>query len=331
MTRAAYAVAACLLAAGAARASDAGTPQAQIREWVMATTAEVRVYDAPDLPRARAALERVMAELRAIDRLMAVQRADSDVSRMNRDAATRPVGVDRRVIDVLEASIAVSRRTGGAFDVTVLPAVLAWGFTGPAPARPRAPVPRPAGYRTLEIDRAAGTVRFGDPRAGVDLGGIAKGYALDRAREILRAAAVRSAWLDLGGEIATLGRPPGGGRWRVAIRHPRRADVVLGIVEVEEAAVSTSGDGERFLEDGEGRTGHVFDARTGLPATGVSSATVVASSATLADAYSTAAIAMGAAFEPLAHTLGVFAVLGRIDPRGSVRLTVTPGLDFTPA
>jgi thiamine biosynthesis lipoprotein len=320
------------VAVPATAAPGPDAPLASLREWVMGTMAELRVHAAADAPVARAALDRAMAEIRDVDRLMAVQRPDSDVSRANREAAERAVGVDPRVLEVLRTSMEVSRLTDGAFDVTVLPVVLAWGFTGSSPARPAGVVPRPAGYRTLRLDGAAGTVRFSDARTGIDLGGIAKGYALDRARDVLRAAGVRSAWLDLGGEIATIGTPPGGGRWRIAVRHPRRSDAVLGIVEVGEAAVSTSGDAERFVDDAAGRAGHIFDPHTGRPAQGLVTATVVAASATLADALSTAAVVMGdEAFERLARRLDVGAVLGELVPAAEIRVRVTPGLRFEPA
>jgi thiamine biosynthesis lipoprotein len=299
-----------------------------MREWTMGTVAELRVYRASDATAARAALEAALAELREIDRLMAVQRADSDVSRANRAAFERPVAVDRRVIEVLQASLEMSRLTGGAFDVTVLPTVLAWGFDGPRPHRP-ATSPLPAGHGTVIVDGPASTVRFTSARTGVDLGGIAKGYALDRARDILRARGVTSAWLDLGGEVATLGAPPDGGHWRLGVRHPRRPGAVLGIVAVGEAAVSTSGDAERYVEDAEGRAGHVIDPRTGRPAHRLLLATVVARSAMLADALSTAAIVMGEeAFLALARRLDVQAVLGTPGPHGAIALTTTPGLEF---
>jgi thiamine biosynthesis lipoprotein len=307
----------------------AGAPQAAVREWMMGTIADVRIYSAPDPAVAREALEEALAELRTIDRLMAVQRPDSDVSRVNREGAARGVVVDRRVIEVVRASLEVSRLTDGAFDVTVLPAVLAWGFTGPNPHRPTGAIPRPSGYGALIIDEAAATIRFTAPNAGVDLGGIAKGYALDRARDILRARGVRSAWMDLGGNVVTLGTPPEGGRWRLGIRHPRRADAVLGVIEVGEAGVSTSGDAERYVEDDQGRAGHIFDPRTGRPADRLVTATVIAPSAALADALSTAAVVMGAEeFAALAARTGVEAVLGVLDSPNHIRLTMTPSLVF---
>ncbi|HWP66390.1 MAG TPA: FAD:protein FMN transferase [Candidatus Limnocylindria bacterium] len=323
--------AAALLLVLAARALAAPEPQAAAREWMMGTIADVRIYAAPNLGAARHALEAALAELRRIDRLMAIQRPESDVSRLNREGARGPVAVDRRVIEVVQRSIEVSRLTGGAFDVTVLPVVRAWGFDGPHPRRPATAPPRPAGYGALEVDEAAATIRFKAPDAGVDLGGIAKGYALDRAREVLRARGVRSAWIDLGGNVATLGLPPGAPRWRIGVRDPRRSGGILGVIETLEAAVSTSSDAERFVDDEAGRAGHVIDPRSGRPANALVTATVVAGSATLADALSTAAVVMGRErFVMLARRLDVEALLGSASTRGDLQLTSTPGLRFEP-
>jgi thiamine biosynthesis lipoprotein len=319
-----------VVAAGSAR--GAGEPLAMLREHTMGTVAEIRVHGAADPAAAAAAAEAAMAELRAIDRLMAVQRGDSDVTRMNQIAARAAVPVDPRVREVLRVALRMHDLTGGAFDVTVLPVVQAWGFDGSQPHRPTGAVPRIAGSNSVRLDEVAGTVRFLDPATAVDLGGIAKGYALDRARAILRAAGVSSAYLDLGGQVATLGPAPDGGLWRIAIRHPRQPGALLGVVSLGEGSVSTSGDAERFVEDGEGRAGHVIDPRTGRPATRLVVATVVAVSATTADALSTAALVMGGDdFLPLASRLGVEALLGTLIRRSEVRTTQTAGLRFEPA
>jgi thiamine biosynthesis lipoprotein len=310
-------------------AADA-PPVAAAREFVMGTIVELRVYDAAGgRPGATRALEAALAEIRTVDRLMAVQRADSDVSRLNREAARGPVRVDPRVLAVLRASRRVGELTGGAFDVTVLPIVRAWGFVDGTPHVPAA-TPRIAGFRHVVVDTAAGTVAFSDPGVQIDLGGIAKGYALDRARAILRAEGVASAYLDLGGEIATLGTPVEGGRWRVGIRHPRRPASLLGVVEVDEAAVSTSGDAEQFVGAGARRIGHIVDPRRGAPAEGLASATVVAASATMADALSTAAVVLGVGpATRLLERLAVDGIFASLD--GDERapdVVVTPGARF---
>ena len=320
------------LVVGVAAARAAGEPLATLHEYVMGTMAEIRIHGAADPAGASAAAEAVMAELRALDRLMAVQRPDSDVSRMNRIAAGAAVPVDPRVLEVLRAALRMHDLTGGAFDVTVLPVVRAWGFDGAQPHRPTGALQRIAGSENIRIDEATGTVRFRDAATAVDLGGIAKGYALDRGRAVLRAAGVSSAYLDLGGQVATLGPAPDGGLWRIAIRHPRQPGALLGVVSLGEGSVSTSGDAERFVEDDEGRAGHVIDPRTGRPATRLVVATVVAASATTADALSTAALVMGGDdFLPLADRLGVEALLGTLVRPSEVRTTQTAGLRFEPA
>jgi thiamine biosynthesis lipoprotein len=308
-------------------------PLATAREYVMGTIAEVRVYAASTPEAARAALEVALAEIRTVDRLMAVQRPDSDLSRLNREGARGPVAVDPRVVAVITASLEMSRLSDGAFDVTVLPVVRAWGFIDKRPHQPEpGSVPRPAGYRTVVVDAGANTVAFTDPATQVDLGGIAKGYALDQARDVMRQRGVRSAWVDLGGEIATLGLPPEGGRWRIALRHPRRDDVPLGVVEVGEAAVSTSGDREQFVESRGRRLGHIIDPRTAAPAQGLVSATVVDDSGMWADAVSTAAaVADMATAKALLARSKVAGVLVALEQGGRLDVHVTPGLTYHPA
>jgi thiamine biosynthesis lipoprotein len=315
-------------------AAAVGSPLAEAREYVMGTIVELRVYAASTPEAARAALETALAEIRTVDRLMAVQRPDSDLSRLNREGARGPVGVDRRVVTVIAASLDASRLSDGAFDVTVLPVVRAWGFTDGHPHRPDDPasVPRPAGYRTIVVDAGASTVAFTDPATQVDLGGIAKGFALDQARDLMRRAGVRSAWLDLGGQIATVGMPPDGGHWRIALEHPRRDDEPLGVIEVDEASVSTSADREQFVEAGGRRSSHVIDPRTGAPAEGLVSATVVHGSAMQADALSTAAAVgdLRTATALLARA-GVGGVLVARRSDGTLDVHVTPGVRYAPA
>jgi thiamine biosynthesis lipoprotein ApbE len=181
------------------------------------------------------------------------------------------------------------------------------------------------------IDAAAGTVALADPAAKIDLGGIAKGYALDRARTLLRAAGVEAAYLDLGGNVATLGRPPDGPRWRVGIAHPRRRDGLIGVVEIGEASVSTSGDAEQWVDDRGTRMGHIVDPRSGRPVPGVLAVTVIAPSATLADALSTAAVVRGGQdMEPALRAAEAEAVVARVHAGGRIGVTATPGARLVP-
>lgn len=325
--------AAALVAAAATAGEGAATPVAQGREYLMGTIAEVRVHRTARPEEAERAVAAAFDELRAVDRLMAVQRPDSDVSRLNREGARGPVRVDPRVVEVIEKSLEVWRLTDGAFDVTVLPLAQAWGFTEGHPHRPAGgATPAVAGSGAIRVDAATGTVAFTDPRAAVDLGGIAKGYALDRARRVLRAHGVTSAYLDLGGNVATVGAPPDAAHWRIGIRHPRREGVLLGVVEVDETAVSTSGDAEQFVADGGERLGHILDPRTGRPAQGLVSVTVMHDDATLGDALSTASVVLGEArARPVLERLGAGAVFARLDADGRLDVTTTPHMRFARA
>jgi thiamine biosynthesis lipoprotein len=334
-------VAVCLLGAAASSFASGlvdhprlGSHQAlaATREYLMGTVAEIRVLDAPGRTEAERAVAAAFDELRTIDRLMAVQRPDSDVSRLNRDGARGPVVVDVRVIEVLQKSLEVSRLSDGAFDVTVEPVIRAWGFLDGRPHQPAGPPPAIAGSAVIRIDREGRTVGFDDPRAAVDLGGIAKGYALDRARDVLRAHGVTSAFLDLGGNVAMIGRPGAGELWRIGVRHPRREGAILGVLEVDETAISTSGDAEQYVEVDSQRLGHIFDPRTGAPARGPVSVTVVLGDAALGDGLSTAAVVLGEERSlPMLRRSGAGAVFARLGAGGSLEITTTPGMRFARA
>lgn len=277
------------------------------REWnygapAMGTRATLTVVGTPFekfTGKTGRAAGRALDEIAAVERLMSIYRAESDIGRLNREGGNREVEVDGRTFEVLGRSVEIARLTGGAFNVCVLPAEEAWGFkTGKGRRVPSAGVPALPliGGRDIAMREEAGRrlVRF--PRRGmrVDLGGIAAGYAVDRAVDILRAAGVRGALVDIGGDAYCLGRAARGEPWRVGVRHPRTKGV-LTVLSLSDRAVTTSGDYEDFfIQDGK-RYSHIFDPRTGRPAErDVVSATVVANSCTVADALATALIVMGA-------------------------------------
>ena len=277
------------------------------REWryeapAMGTRATLTVVGTPIeriTGKSGSAAGRALAEIAEIERLMSIYRAESDIGRLNRGGGSGEVAVDPRTFEVLGRAAEFARLTGGAFNVCVLPAEEAWGFkTGrgrkvPGPGSPALPV-RGGSDVAMKTEAGRRLVRF--PRRGtrVDLGGIAAGYAVDRAVEILRAGGVRGALVDIGGDVYCLGLGARGEPWRVGIRHPR-GQGVLTVLSLSDRAVATSGDYEDyFIQDGK-RYSHIFDPRTGRPAErGVVSATVIADSCINADALGTALVVMGA-------------------------------------
>jgi thiamine biosynthesis lipoprotein len=262
-------------------------------EFAMDTLITVTVYGPDAVGRGRAAL----GEFRRVERLLSAFLAESEVGRVNAAAGRKPVRVSRETLDLVALSLKYAALSDGKFDPTVGPLVRLWGIgTGrtapPAPAEVAA-ARRLVDYRRVVVDQAGSRLYLPQAGMALDLGGVAKGYAAQRAADLLRREGVRSALVDAGGNIVALGTRPDGRPWRVAVRHPRRPRAVLGILSVVDRAVVTSGDYERYFESGGRRYHHLLDPATGYPAAGFQSATVVGASSTLADIASTAVFVLG--------------------------------------
>lgn len=240
---------------------------------------------------ARGALEAAREEIAACESALSRFQEESDLSRLNRaDGAW--VAVDERLIDALEAALRARADTFGRFDPTILPALVAAGYDRSfelLTERAAAPLGAWRPGARIDVDAIAGRARV-ERGATVDLGGIGKGFGATRALQAMRAAwpGLPGALVDLGGDIAVWGDPPEGGGWRVDIADPRVPDQLAGTLELTGGAVATSGGGTRRFGPGR-RLHHLIDPATGSPATGGPLAvTVVAPSATEAEAYATA-------------------------------------------
>lgn len=267
---------------------------------VMGTVAELAV-PARHEGLARQALSAAAAELRRVEALMTRFRGDSDVGRFNRAGVGERVPVSTETADVVREALAWSRRTGGAFDPTLERLTASWDpVTHDAPpdasALQRARADAGA-WERLEVASLPGESRavlVRAPGTALDLGGIAKGYGVDRAARTLREHGVLRGLVNVGGDLMALGEGPGGRPWRVGIRDPRNPEGVLQTVELVDQAVATSGDYLRFFRHGGKRYHHILDPRTGEPAASrVRTVTVVAADVTTADAAATAVFAAG--------------------------------------
>jgi len=241
-----------------------------------------------------AALEAVTSALDEIDRLedvMSSWREDSELARLNRSAAAGPVVCSTELAAVLDSGLVLARLTAGAFDPTVGPLVDAWDLRGqgrvPSVVEVAAALAC-VGWSGLDFDREARTVRFARPGMSVDLGGVGKGFALDRAAATLARLGSPSALINLGGELFALGE-----RHTVTVAHPAARLTPVVELEVGDACVSTSGQSERGFSVRGVRYGHVIDPRTGRPVATAASVTVVCRSAARADALATALLVMG--------------------------------------
>ncbi len=280
---------------GAAPGPD--TAYKSFEHQVMATTVRVVV---PAGKGAQEQAETVFDVFDLVDERMSEWKESSPLSAVNRHAGDGPVEVPEDLRKVLHRGIEVGNLTGGAFDVTWAALWGLWNFRAPEPH-----VPDPAeiarrvkliDFRKVEIDDGAGTVRLPEKGMKIGLGGIAKGYALSRAAQMLRDRGLQSFMILGGGQVLAAGerRENGGRPWRVGIRDPRGGPKdFFAVLDVVDKSVSTSGDYERyFISDGV-RYHHILDPRTGWPSKGLRSVTVVSPDAVLADALSTGIMVMG--------------------------------------
>jgi thiamine biosynthesis lipoprotein len=265
------------------------------RRYMMGTSIEVRAFGGDVAARA-AAIDEAFAAMAEVDRLMSNWRDDSELAAINRGAASGPVAVSPPLFDVVRAGLDLGRRSGGAFDLTVGPLVTLWGFRSrqphvPTPGELAAIRPLVAGSNVV-LDPAARTIRFARPGMEIDLGGIAKGFAVELAAGALRARGL-GGFIDAGGNQYLLGRPPGKLAWTIGIQDPDHPGQLIGTLDLQEGSVSTSAANANFLAAGGRRYGHILDPRTLQPSDAALSVTVWSRDGTLADAASTAAFVLG--------------------------------------
>lgn len=244
---------------------------------------------------AQAGIAAVMAEMTRIDQLMSPWIASSELARINREAANGWLPISAEMSALLARSLEFSRLSDGAFDITFASAGFLYDYR--KAQRPQGPALQQAAshidWRQLQLDVAHSRLRFGKPGVVIDLGGIAKGHAVDNAINRLKALGITHALVTAGGDARLLGDRRGR-PWLVAIKDPRAADKEAVVLPLADVAVSTSGDYERYFvaEDGT-RYHHILNPKTGDSARLVQSVTVIGADATTTDGYSTTVFVLG--------------------------------------
>lgn len=233
-------------------------------------------------------------EVARIEGLMSTYIEESEISSINRAAAEGPVAAGDELIDLMLRSLDISMLTRGAFDITYDSIGQHYDFR--ERQRPDAStIQQELGridFRLVEIDRLGSTVRFLAPGVRVNLGGIAKGYTVERVVNLLRSRGIRHGIVTAGGDSRLLGDRLGQ-PFMVGIRDPRKDHEVALLIPLEDEAISTSGDYERYFEENGQRYHHIIQPETGLPASGIRSATIVGPDAVLTDALSTSVFVLG--------------------------------------
>ena len=275
----------------AVRAARAGWFKRE--EAIMGTAIVVELW-ADDELSGQAAIDAVMAEMQRIDRTMSPHKADSELSRINRLAAQEPVRLSHEMFDLIERALAFSALSRGAFDISYASVGHLYDYRarvapgGKALDNARAAI----GWRGLKLDRASRTLAFAHPGMRIDLGGFAKGHAVDNAVAILASLGIAHAFVSAGGDSRVIGDKRGR-PWTIGVRHPRDAKALVAVLPLENTAVSTSGDYERFFETDGVRHHHIIDPATGRSPAAIHSVTILAADGLTAEALSKTLFVLG--------------------------------------
>ena len=259
----------------------------------MGTSVRVELWS-EDRAAGAMAIDAVMAEMHHIDDTMSPFKPESELTLINREAAQRPVPISQPMYDIIARSIDFSRLSGGAFDITFASAGFLYDYrrkikpSDQELERARAAI----GYHNLVLDPSARTIRFARPGVQIDLGGFAKGLAVDNGAAILESRGITSAIVTAGGDSHILGDRRGR-PWTVGIRDPRRPGEVVAVLPLQSVALSTSGDYERCFESDGIRCHHVIDPSTGKSPSGVRSVTVVAADGLTSEGLTKSVFVMG--------------------------------------
>jgi len=265
---------------------------------LMGTAFEISVVeDRADSLRAQADIQAAIDEIRRIERLISSWDPHSQTSEINRNAGIKPVKVDKELFDLIKRSIAISRLTDGAFDITYASMDKIWRFDGsmkhmPSEEEIKKSVEK-VGYQNIVLDEQNHTVFLKKKGMKIGFGGIGKGYAADKAKQLLIRRGVKAGIINASGDLNTWGAAPDGKPWTVAIINPMNKHKAFAYVPISNRAVATSGDYEKYVVFNGIRYAHIINPKTGYPTTGVISVSVFSPSAELSDALATAVFVMG--------------------------------------
>lgn len=318
-------VAALILSAICALQSARAEWVERVEDGIMGTRIAVELW-ADNREQGNAAIDAVLAEMRRVDKDMSTYKPDSEVSIVNAQAAKAPVKISQELFDLLTQALEYSRITEGAFDITYASVGYLYDFRNrvkPDEAQIEKALPG-INYRHVLLDPKTRSVKFAQPGVRIDLGGIGKGHAVDQGIRILQARGISHALVTAGGDSRIIG-DRFGQPWVVGIRHPDRKEEVIARIPLEDSALSTSGDYERYFDENGVRYHHIIDPKSGQSARKVRSATIIGPTATRTDGLSKTAFVLGAerAIEIYNRLEGIDAIV--VTPDG--RVLYTKGLE----
>lgn len=326
--------------------SGCNLKSAQLKEFtkekfIMDTLIQMTVYS-DDEQSGKKALDKAFTEFERINNLTdrfpkegKNTSATSDVIRINENAGIKPVQVSADTLKIVQRSLYYAQLSGGSFDITVGPIMDLWGFGKNEQRVPSDKQIQEAlnlvDYRKVIVDPDNGTVYLQKPGMSLDFGGVAKGYATEEAAKILRESGIEHAIINAGGNVYALGARPDGSPWRVGVRDPRNGNGIIVVLLVKNTSVVTSGDYERYFEEGDVRYSHLIDPSTGKQARDLIQTTVVTESSTDADILNKPLFVLGRQHGMnFARSLqGVGAIFVSADKQVTFTDNLTDQLEFT--
>jgi len=242
-------------------------------------------------------IDTAVSEIQRIERLISSWDPASQTSEINRNAGIKPVVVDPELYNLISRALKISEITDGAFDISYASMDKIWKFDGSMSSMPSEEAIRNSvskvGYQNIILDPEDHSVFLKKEGMKIGFGAIGKGYAADKAKDLLRSQGVTAGIINASGDMNTWGTQPNGDTWKVAITNPLNKEHAFALLPLEDRAVVTSGDYEKFVKFNGVRYSHIINPKTGYPATGIISATVFAPKAELADALATSVFVMG--------------------------------------
>ncbi len=242
-------------------------------------------------------IDMAISEITRIEKLISSWDPNSQTSKINRNAGIKPVQVDIELFNLIQRGIGISKLTDGAFDISYASMDNIWKFDDSMTVMPseesiQASVAK-VGYHNIILDKENHTVFLKLAGMKIGFGAIGKGYAADKAKELLKSKGVVAGIINASGDMNTWGKQPNGKEWKVAITNPMNKNKVFALLPIQNGAVVTSGNYEKYVNFNNIRYTHIIDPRSGYPATGIISVTVFAPKAELADALATSVFVMG--------------------------------------
>ena len=252
---------------------------------------------ANDAQQADTFLDAAINNIRRIEALISSWDENSQTGNINRSAGIEPVQVDVELFNLIKRSIAISKLTDGAFDITYASMDKVWKFDGSVTQLPDSNTVkesvRKVGYQNIQLSEDNRSVFLPEKGMKIGFGAIGKGYAADHTMNLLKSLGVTSGIINASGDLRTWGQQPNGEPWQIGVKNPLNKNKVFVLLPLVNQALVTSGNYEKFITIDGKRYAHIIDPRTGYPTSGLTSVTIIASSAELADALATSVFVMG--------------------------------------